>query len=408
MPRVAKKLSALEIKRISKKGFNAVGGIPGLGLLITPNNTKSWVYRVSYGGKRHLIGLGGYSAVSLAQAMDKAQKIRSEIDTGFDPIGLKRANKSRLISEQAKAKTFEDCAKLFLAKKVFKNIKHGKQWEATLKAYVYPYIGKIIVAEISIANIREVLDPIWHSKTETASRIQGRIKKIIDFAIVSGYRDASNPALWRGYLDSIYDSPRELKVVRHFDAMPYKKIYEFLKILRKHQSMSAKALEFLILTAVRSDSVRSAEWSQIDLESQIWTIPKAYTKTKKRDHQVPLSKESILLLKDLPKFNKGNLVFPSLKLNKMSDSTISKLMREILALEKFDGGGVPHGFRSTFSTWRLERTSYSQELGEFCLMHEVGDMVYQAYQRSDGLEKRRAIMQDWASFINKPYIDNET
>jgi len=233
--------------------------------------------------------------------------------------------------------------------------------------------------------------------------VQGRIKKIIDYAIVSGYREKSNPAIWTGYLDSVFDSPKKIKVVNHLDAMPYAKVNDFLLALRKHDAISAKALEFLILTAVRSDSVRSATWSQIDKKMKIWTVPKAYTKTKKRDHAVPLSKEAMKLLEELPTFDETDLVFPSPTLKKMSDSTISKLMREMREEKEFKGEGVPHGFRSTFSTWRLECTTYSQELGEFCLMHEVGDSVYQAYQRSNGLERRREIMQDWSSFINKPF-----
>jgi integrase len=402
MPRIAKALSAIEVKRISQKGFHAVGTVSGLGILVSPQETKSWVLRVSYGGSRHPIGLGGYPSVTLSQAIEKARKIKSEIEAGIDPINAKKINKSKLIEDQAKSKTFEECAKQYLLRKTFNNVKHGKQWQTTLNQYVFPHIGNMLISEIGITHIKEVLDPIWYTKTETASRIQGRIKKIIDFAIVSGYRDKSNPAIWDGYLDSIYDSPKKIKVIEHFDAMPSDEVYDFLQALRKHKSISAKALEFLILTAVRSDSVRSATWSQIDLERKIWTVPKAHTKTKKREHTVPLVPESIALLNSLEKITGADLVFPSPNLKKLSDSTISKLMREMRINNEFKSIGVPHGFRATFSTWRLEKTNFSQELGELSLMHEVGDSVYQAYQRSDGLEKRREIMKDWAIFINKP------
>ncbi len=404
MPKLAKALKAIEVKRLNNEGFHAVGTVPGLGLMITAQETKSWVFRISYGGARRKMGLGGYPAVTLAQAIEKARTVKDEIGKGNDPVALKKINKSNLIAERARAKTFEDCAHLFLATRNFTNKKHGKQWESTLKTYAYPFIGKMLVSDIHIANIKAILDPIWKTKTETASRVQGRIKSIIDYAIVSGYRDKANPAIWDGFLDSIYQSPKKLKVVEHMDSLPYSKLHNFVLALRKHNTMSAKALEFLILTAVRSDSVRSATWSQIDLNTKVWTVPKAFTKTKKRDHAVPLSNEAVALLNSLQRIDSTDLLFPSATLKKLSDSTISKLMRDMYANKEFTDKAVPHGFRSTFRVWCLEQTTYSSELAELSLMHEVGDSVYKAYQRSDGLERRRAIMQDWSKFIERPFI----
>ena len=404
MPKIAKPLSALEVKRLNKVGFHAVGTVSGLGLSVTKEGTKSWVFRVSYGGERRKAGLGGYPSVSLAQAIEKARQIKTEIGNGTDPIQAKKTIKSNLIADRAKAKTFEECSKMFLATRTFNNVKHGKQWEATLKTYAYPHIGSMLVGDIGIADIKSVLDPIWKSKTVTASRVQGRIKSIIDYAIVSGYREKANPAIWDGFLDSIYQSPKKLKDVEHMDSLPYVKLYDFLNALRKHNSISAKALEFLILTSVRSDSVRSATWKQIDLEAKVWTVPKIFTKTKKRDHTVPLSPQAMALLKSMPTFSGTDLVFPSTGLKKLSDSTISKLMREMYNNKEFTDKAVPHGFRSTFRVWCLEQTTHSTELAELSLMHEVGDAVYKAYQRSDGLERRRAIMQDWANFMNRPFI----
>jgi integrase len=408
MPKIVKPLSAIQVKRLEKTGFHAIGTISGLGLSITKEGTKSWVLRVSYGGVRRKMGLGGYPSVSLAQAINKSRQLKADIENGTDPIQAKKTIKSNLISDRAKSKTFEECSKMFLATRTFNNVKHGKQWESTLKTYVYPHIGSMLVGEIGVANIKSVLDPIWKSKTETASRVQGRIKSIIDYAIVSGYREKANPAIWDGFLDSIYQSPKKLKNVEHMDSLPYAKLHEFLLALRKHNSMSAKALEFLILTSVRSDSVRSATWKQIDLEAKIWTVPKVFTKTKKRDHTVPLSTKAIALLKNMPTFIGTDLIFPSASLKKMSDNTISKLMRDMYKDKEFKDKAVPHGFRSTFRVWCLERTTYSTELAELSLMHEVGDAVYKAYQRSDGLERRRDIMQDWADFMNKPYVAAST
>lgn len=404
MPKIVKPLSAIQVKRLEKAGFHAIGTISGLGLSITKEGTKSWVLRVSYGGVRRKMGLGSYPSVSLAQAINKSRQLKADIENGTDPIQAKKTIKSNLISDRAKAKTFEECSKMFLATRTFNNVKHGKQWESTLKTYVYPHIGSVLVGEIGVANIKSVLDPIWKSKTETASRVQGRIKSIIDYAIVSGYREKANPAIWDGFLDSIYQSPKKLKNVEHMDSLPYAKLHEFLMTLRKHNAMSAKALEFLILTSVRSDSVRSATWKQIDLDAKIWTVPKVFTKTKKRDHTVPLSTKALALLKSMPTFSGTDLVFPSASLKKMSDNTISKLMRDMYKDKEFTDKAVPHGFRSTFRVWCLEKTTYSTELAELSLMHEVGDAVYKAYQRSDGLERRRDIMQDWADFVNKPYV----
>jgi integrase len=404
MPKIAKPLTALEVKRLYKAGFHAVGTVSGIGLSVTKEGTKSWVFRVSYGGDRRKAGLGGYPSVSLAQAIEKARQIKTEIGNGTDPIQAKKIIKSNLIADRAKAKTFEECSKMFLAARTFNNVKHGKQWDATLKTYAHPYIGSMLVGDIGIADIKSVLDPIWKSKTVTASRVQGRIKSIIDYAIVSGYREKANPAIWDGFLDSIYQSPKKLKDVKHMDSLPYSKLNDFLLALRNHASISAKALEFLILTSVRSNSVRSATWKQIDLEAKVWTVPKIFTKTKKRDHTVPLSNQTLALLKSMPTFSGTDLVFPSTGLRKLSDSTISKLMRDMFTNEEFMDKAVPHGFRSTFRVWCLEQTTYSSELAELSLMHEVGDSVYKAYQRSDGLEKRRAIMQDWANFMNKPFV----
>jgi len=403
MPKIANALTAIEVKRLSKPGFHAVGTVPGLVLSITTKGSKSWVYRVSYAGDRRKMGLGGYPSVTLSGAIDKARQISDEINSGIDPIAVKRTKKSQMIAEHAKAKTFKECAEMFLATRTFTNKKHGKQWESTLKTYAYPHIGSMLIGDIGIANIKAVLDPIWKDKTETASRVQGRIKKIIDFAIVSGYRDKANPAVWDGFLDSIYQSPKKLKNVEHMDSMPYSNTHEFLLALRKHKAISAKALEFLILTVVRSDSIRSATWKQVDLESKVWTVPKAFTKTKKGDHTVPLSTHAINLLENLPTIEGTDLIFPSVTLKKMSDNTISKLMRDMRANREFKDEAVPHGFRSTFRVWCLEKTTYSSELAELSMMHIVGDSVYKAYQRSDGLERRRDIMQDWSNFINKPY-----
>jgi integrase len=406
MARLIEKLTPMAVSKAKAPGY--IGDGAGLWLRVSPSLSKSWIFRYTKDRKAKVLSLGSCITVGLKEAREKAKQARLLLQEGTDPVDTRKEKVKAVRKAKTKAKTFSECVDLFLGRKTFNNVKHGKQWRSTLKEYAYPRIGDLLVSEIDISDIKEVLDPIWQTKTETASRVQGRIKKVIDYAIVSGYREKSNPAIWTGYLDSIFDSPKKVKSVVHMDSIPYSKVYEFMQALHTHEAISAKALEFLILTAVRSDSVRSATWSQIDKKARVWTVPKAFTKTKRRDHAVPLSNEAMVLLESLKEFDETDLLFPSPTLKKMSDSTISKLMREMRDAKEFKSEGVPHGFRSTFSTWRLEQTTYSQELGEYALMHEVGDSVYKAYQRSDGLEKRRAIMQDWATFINTPYVEVKT
>lgn len=403
MAKEINKLDVLTVSKQSKQGRYADGN--GLYLQVTATGNKSWLFRYMRDGKAREMGLGTISTLSLKDARKKAGDLRALLLDGKDPLGERQAKVIAIKKAKAKSKTFSECVDLYLARKTFNNVKHGKQWRSTLETYAYPHLKDTPVSDIDISDIKEVLDPIWKTKTETASRLQGRIKIVVDYAIVSGYREKANPAIWTGYLSTQYDAPEKIKVVKHMPSMPYSQLNAFMQALRKHGAVSAKALEFLILTAVRSESVRSATWHQIDKQAKVWTIPKQFTKTKKRDHQVPLSDEAMALLGDLLTFDETDLLFPAPSLVKMSDSAISKLMREMRANKEFASAGVPHGFRSTFSTWRLERTTYSQELGEFCLMHEVGDAVYKAYQRSDGLERRREIMQDWSTFINTPYVE---
>ena len=403
MAKAINQLDALSVNKITKRGKYADGN--GLYLQVTPSGSKSWLFRYMIGGVQKEMGLGSTSILTLKDARKKVAELRLKLLSGIDPLEERQAKALAIKSAQSKVKTFGECVDMFLKRKTFNNIKHGKQWRATLETYAYPHLEHLPISDITIGDIKKVLDPIWKTKTETASRLQGRIKSVIDAAIVDGYREKANPALWSGYLSTQYDNPNAIKTVVHMPSMPYSKMFEFMGALRQHDTISARALEFLILTAVRSENVRSATWSQFDMVAKVWTIPQSQTKTKARPHTVPLSDEAVAVLENLKRFEETDLVFPSPTLKKMSDSTISKLMREMIARGDVRGHGVPHGFRATFSTWRLEKTTHSQELGEYALMHEVGDAVYQAYQRSDGLEKRRIIMQDWATFINTPYVD---
>jgi len=270
----------------------------------------------------------------------------------------------------------------------------------------------MLVADITMRHVLDVLlqetvhrngtsGKLWYVKAETAKRLLDRIRTVLDFATVNEYRSGTNPATWKGYLDTQLPSPRGLKKVKHQPAVPYRQVGDFMVNLRNNASISAKALEFLILTAVRSGSVRMATWGEIDLEEKLWTIPAAHTKTKE-EHRVPLQPQAIKLLKSLSRMVGTDLVFPSPTGKALSDMALSQLMRGMRERGELAVDAVPHGFRSTFRDWAAEQTTYSDEIRKAASMHAVGDAVKAAYQRTDLLEKRRRLMIDWAKFIDKP------
>ena len=422
MPKIAKELSAIEVKRIKTPGMHFVGGVAGLALQLKNSEAASWILRVRIGGQRKHIGLGGFPQVTLAEARGAAKNQLLLINSGIDPIAKKKIDKSRLKAEVAKAKTFKDCAQEYLQKhqSSYSNVKHAKQWASTLETYAYPIIGNLLVSDLNRKNILDVLEqPIkdqqtnkkigtfWAARTETASRVQNRIKSIIDFAIVAEYRDKINPATWSGYLDTQLPQPNKISTVKHQPAVPYSEAGDFMAALRKHKNISAKALEFLILTGVRSGSVRQAQWEEIDLDNALWTIPAAHTKTRQM-HRVPLTKQTIKLLKDLPKIKGQTHVFPSAKGKELSDVALSKLMKDMRKRNEFKTDGVPHGFRSTFRDWAADQTNYPDELRKVASGHKVGDSVQQSYQRTDLLEKRRRLMAEWSNFLDKTSINKTT
>jgi integrase len=415
MPKLAKELSALEVKRLGSAGIHFVGGVPGLILQVSQTGSKSWILRTTIDKDRRHIGLGSYPSVSLGEARIEARKRLEEIRQGINPIEQKKAERSQRQAAATRNITFKQCAEQYLERHshAFTNEKHGKQWLSTLEAYVYPLIGNVLVAELDKTHILSVLlQPVmdkhgklegkfWHIRTETAKRVQGRIKSIIDFSIVAEYRTSLNPATWAGYLDTQLPAAAKIKSVRHHPALPYSEVGDFMAKLRANDCISAKALEFLILTAVRSGSVRNATWDEIDYNNKVWIIPAAHTKTK-REHRVPLAPQAIKLLKSLHRFVDSPLIFPSPTGRALSDMALSELMRGMYKRDEFNSKAVPHGFRSTFRDWSAERTSYPDEIRKAASGHTVGDAVQAAYQRSDLLEKRRDLMIGWAEFLDNP------
>ena len=397
MPKKVGEMSAAEVRRLGRAGYHAVGGVSGLLLQVTKSGAKSWILRFRLGGRRRDLGLGPFPDVPLAQARERARVSRDQIAQGIDPVEARRESKATILAQRAKTLTFDEATQKLLATKAkeFRNPKHAKDWPSSLNRYASPIIGNLPVAHIELAHVVSVLDPIWTTKTETATRVRGRIEAVLNWATVSGYRTGPNPAQWKGNLDAVLGKPGKLKNVKHYRALTIRDTAGFLKDLRKREGISARALEFIILTAARSGEVRGAAWSEIDFEAKTWTVPASRMKAG-REHVVPLCADAIQLLESLPRHEHSDLVFASPRLRQLSDMSISAVMRRM----KVDA--VPHGFRSTFRDWCSEYTSYPHEVAESALAHTIQNAVERAYRRGDLLGKRRRLMDDWCRFLNSP------
>ena len=396
MPRKAVELSALEVKNLTTPGLHFVGGVAGLALQVVSAESRSWVLRVMVGTKRRDMGLGGYPDVTLAGAKEHARAARAKVKAGIDPIEEGRAARSMVKAAQAAALTFDQCAEKYVDAQEagWRNEKHRQQWRNTLKHYASPVMGSLLVRDVAMPHVLKVLEPIWTTKTETASRVRGRIESVLDWAKGRGYRSGDNPAAWKGNLDAQLPKPGKVAKVEHHEAIPVADVGAFMVKLRNAEGMGARALEFAILTAARSGEVRGATWAEFDMEERIWTVPGNRMKAGK-EHRVPLSDAAMALLQALPKVAGADAVFPAPRGGVLSDMTLTAVMRR-MGLE-----AVPHGFRSTFRDWASERTNYPREAAEMALAHTIGDKVEAAYRRGDLFDKRRRMMGEWAAFLSK-------
>jgi integrase len=341
------------------------------------------------------MGLGDFDRVSLKDAREKARQAYKLVSDGTDPIDERQARKAAIALEKAKTITFKECAEKYIAahEATWRNDKHRDQWKNTLATYAYPVIGKLSVADIDIGLVLKVLEPIWADKPETAGRVRGRMETVLNWATVRKYRSGDNPARWRGHLEQVL--PRRSKVARtkHHAALPFADVPGFMGELMIRDGMSAKALEFTILTAARTNETVGARWSEISFKDKVWIVPAERMKGG-REHRVPLSETAIALLESLPR--EGSFVFPGSK----KDSTLSNMaMLEMLRGMRSNGETV-HGFRSSFRDWASERTAYPNEVAEMALAHAVRDQTEAAYRRGDLFEKRRRLMADWAAYCS--------
>jgi integrase len=403
-------LTALEIKN-AKEGLLSDGN--GLYLQITKSGAKSWIFRYQRDGRRRDMGIGSLSTLSAIDARAEVPKLRKQLKDGIDPIEHRKELEAiREAESKQTSQTFMGVALEYIEanRAGWKNEKHAQQWENTLATYADPVFKNTPICDIDTDLVLRVLTPIWASKNETASRVRSRIELVLAYAKAKKLRSGENPALWRGHLDSVLPKPAKVKKVRHHPALPFDQAAAFMEELRCRSGVGARALEFAILTAARSNEVRSATWSEFDLENKkVWTIAAERMKAQ-RDHRVPLSQAAIDLLDSLPRYAGTNLLFPGDRSeNVLSDMALAQVIRR-MNNDRIDNGKavwsdaksgdhvVPHGFRSTFRDWAAEVTTYPNEMVEMALAHVVGDKVEAAYRRGDMFEKRRQLMDDWARF----------
>lgn len=416
MPKIAEEFGALEVKRLAHPGGERpatflVGGVAGLMLQITSAGGKSWLLRTKVGEKRREIGLGSYPEVGVAAARDRARAAKEQIRGGVDPVEARKAARAALAAAQQRGMTFSVAVDRYLAAKLseFKNPKHQQQWKNTLATYATPHLGAMLVSEIAVQDVLRVLQPIWETKTETATRVRGRIEAVLAWATVNGHRAGDNPAKWEGNLKETL--PKAAKVAKsdNHPAVQLNDAGRWFAALRKREGTGSRALELLALTAARSGEVRGATWDEIDLDAGVWIVPASRMKAGK-EHRIALCSAATALLKALPRFAGNDLVFPAAKGGQLSDMTLSATMKRIHETEVEKGGqgfvdrvskrpAVPHGLRSTFRDWAAERTSYPSEMAEIALAHTIGNKVEAAYRRGDMFEKRRNMARAWADFL---------
>lgn len=398
MPKVTAEMTALQVGRLKTPGDYRVGGVPGLMLRIRAAGiSRSWVLRVSVDGGVRSVGLGAYPEVSLALAREKAREIRLKIGSGEAVILTKSQVRKLKLQEAASAVLFKDSALAMIAAKrvEWSNPKSEPQWRNTLETYAYPKLGHVPVPDIDVSLVLEVLEPIWYTKPETASRVRGRIEAVIDYACVKHQIRMDNPARWKGHLDVLLPEKGKVREVRHHRAVPWKDARDAAMRILRSEGLAAKALMFTLLTAVRSGSSVGVRDDEIDWDHAIWTVPENRMKGlkgRRKVHKVPLPYQALVILKSVTPVN-GLYFYSAQTKGEFSDGAMCAVM------DRLGIDATTHGWRSTFRDWGAESTGYANEVLEMALAHVVKNKAEAAYRRGDMLERRRPLMQEWADYV---------
>ena len=393
MTRQLSRLSARTVSTATAPGYHADGG--GLYLQITTTGARSWIFRYSRAKRAREMGLGSLTATSLAEARQHARLCRQQLAEGLDPIETRRKQRAAQRLAEASGVTFDECAEAYIEahQAEWRNAKHAAQWRSTLSTYASPKIGSLPVQAIDTDRVMAVLEPIWLTKTETASRVRGRIETVLDWAAVRSYRQGDNPARWRGHLDHLLSGRNKAAPVTHHPALPYEDMAAFMRQLGEQGGAAAPALEFAILTAARTGEVIGATWQEIDLAARLWTIPGSRMKAG-LEHRVPLSDSAMAILEKMQAVQQSEFIFPGQREGRpLSNMAMAQLLKRM-----HRDNITVHGFRSTFRDWVADLSRFPREVGEMALAHTLRDKTEAAYMRTDLLEKRRAMMEDWAAY----------
>jgi integrase len=404
---------ALTLKRVDKllnagaRGRHHDGN--GLYLCVSATKAGNWSRRYELNHKAHWLGLGSARTFTLDEARERNREVSKLLADGIDPLQRRQADRAEQAAATMKARTFEQCAQEYISRhqSEWKSAEHGRQWQDSLRRFVFPRIGHLPIAAIDKPLILGVLEqPIvgdkrhpasgkfWDARTTTADRVRNRLELVINFAIAAEYRpDGPNPASWSGLKD-LLAAPTKSAAKKHHAALPYVEAPAFLKDLRRQEGISARALEFLLLTAARVAEVRGARWDEIDMKAKMWTVPAERMKAGK-EHRVPLSDQAVDLLAALPRSN--GFVFFGARGEKLGETVMSELLRQVR-----QGVTTIHGLRSTFSDWAHETTAFPNHVIEMSLAHTIGSDVEKAYRRGDLLDKRRKLMEAWATYCASP------
>lgn len=396
MARKTNVLTALEVKKIGRPGYYADGG--NLYLQVARGGSKSWVFRFALDGRTRDMGLGGCDTFSLAEARQRAKEARQLLADGIDPIENREEQKRQHRAAAALVRTFDQCAAAYIEahEPSWSNAKHAQQWRNTLATYASPIIGHVPVDVIDKAHVLQVLQPIWLKKTETASRLRGRIERVLGYATSQGFRTGDNPARWADNLAFDLPAQKRSTRVRHHAALPYSELGAFMQQLRQQHNTASRALEFIILTAARTSEAFNATWEEIDLQARRWTIPAGRMK-KRREHVVPLSDDAVMVLHTMiAEHGADGYVFPGRRRGALSNMAGLQLLKRMGRADL-----TVHGFRSTFRDWAGEVSSHPREVIEHALAHQLKDKAEAAYQRGDLLAKRVVLMSDWAAFCKQ-------